>query len=125
LAVDPSTHTVFATAGEGVSVIDGMTRTVTATVPLHIDNGSMRSHPYDLAVDPGTHSVYVTYDYNETMSVIDGATRTVTATVHLPTGKETLHTLAVDPGAHTVYVSSPVFGANQGKATVLVIERRS
>lgn len=125
VAVDPGTHAVYVSTFGGVSVIDGATRTVTATVPLHVDSGSMHSYPYDLAVDPGTHTVYVTYGYNDTLSVVDGATRTVTATMQLPTGKETLHMLAVDPNTHTVYVSSPVYGANQGNATVSVIERRS
>ena len=69
-----------------VSVIDGSTRTVTATVPVGKNPRPdfAAGRPYDLAVDPGTHTVYVTYDSNDTVSVIDGATRTVTATCPCP-----------------------------------------
>ena len=61
-----------------MSVIDGSTHTVTATVPV----GKL---PLGVAVDPGTHTVYVTNDEDDTVSVIDGSTHTVTATV--PVGK--------------------------------------
>lgn len=124
LAVDPGTHTVYVATGRmcgnrgyctgdgAVSVIDGATRTVTATVPLPVGEGQ---HPFDVAVDPSTHTVYVTYESNDMMSVIDGATRTVTATVPLGQGADTyVHELAVDPG--TVYV---------GDGMVSVIERQS
>ncbi|XTP35521.1 YncE family protein [Mycobacterium sp. TJFP1] len=67
---------------------------VTATVD--IGNG-----PYAVAVDPGTHTVYVTNTEDNTVSVIDGTTHTVTATV--PVGKHPI-SVAVDPNAHTVYV---------------------
>ena len=61
-----------------MSVIDASTRTVTATVPVGKD-------PTGVAVDPGTHTVYVANHDDDTVSVIDGSTRTVTATV--PVGK--------------------------------------
>ena len=120
IAVDPSTHTVYATNRDDgtVSAIDGATRTVTATVPVG-------KGPRTVAVDPDTHTVYVANIWESTVSVIDGATRTVTATVPFPGGKETNHMLAVDPGTHTVYVTNPpVYGTNQGESTVSVIERQ-
>ena len=60
-------------------MIDGSTRTVTATVPAGKSADGV-------AVDPGTHTVYVANnDFanggDNTVSVIDGSTRTVTATV--------------------------------------------
>jgi YVTN family beta-propeller protein len=61
---------------------------VTATVPVG-------KGPGGVAVDPGSHSVYVTSAYDGTVSVIDGSSRTVTATV--PVGKRPLG-VAVDPG---------------------------
>ena len=79
-----------------MSVIDASTRTVTATVPVGKD-------PDGVAVDPGTHTVYVTNFGDDTVSVIDGSTRTVTATV--PVGKDPVG-VAVDPGTHTVYVTN-------------------
>ena len=60
-------------------------------------------NPVGVAVDPGTHTVYVTNSDDNTVSVIDGATRTVTATV--PVGKNPWG-VAVDPGTHTVYVTN-------------------
>ena len=81
---------------------------VTATVPV----GKWAS---GVAVDPGTHTVYVTNVDDNTVAVIDGSTRTVTATV--PVGKHP-DEVAVDPGTHTVYVTN--FKDN----TVSVIEHR-
>ena len=75
---------------------------------VHVDNG-----PYAVAVDPGTHTVYVTNTEDNTVSVIDGKTHTVTATVFVgdyPTS------VAVDPNTHTVYV------ANLHDGTVSVID---
>jgi YVTN family beta-propeller protein len=72
----------------------GPTYRVTATVPA----GKL---PYGVAVDPGTHTVYVTND--DGVSVIDASTRTVTATVPVGKGPEGV---AVDPGTHTVYVTN-------------------
>src|SRR6516225_3357439 len=53
----------------------GPTYRVTASVPVGEGPAS------DVAVDPGTRTVYVTNHYDSTVSVIDASTRTVTATV--------------------------------------------
>jgi len=72
-----------------------------------------------VAVDPGTHTVYVAKwglkRGDETVSVIDASTHTVTATV--PGGRRP-HDVAVDPGSHTVYVT------NYQSNSVSVIEHR-
>lgn len=59
------THTVYiANSGKStVSVIDGTTRTVTATVPLRRSS--------NVAVDPETHIVYVTDTDDGTVSIIE------------------------------------------------------
>ncbi|WP_167470689.1 YncE family protein [Mycobacterium innocens] len=88
-------------------MIDGSTHTVTTTV-------NAGKYPNGVAVDPGTHTVYVTNSLNDTVSVIDGSTHTVTATI--PVGKWS-DGVAVDPGTHTVYV------ANNSDDTVSLIER--
>ena len=78
-------------------MIDAATNTVTATIPVG-------SEPYGVAVDPATHTVYVTNAGDGTVSVIDAATNTVTATIPVgayPDG------VAVDPAAGTVYVTNP------------------
>jgi len=56
-----------------VTVIDGSTRTVTATV-------AVGKKPGAVAVDPDTHAVYVANSDDNTVSVIDGSTRTLAAT---------------------------------------------
>ena len=113
VAVDPGTHTVYvANVDDGtVSVIDGSTRTVTATVPVG------KSPWWGAAVDPGTHTVYVPNLDDDTVSVMDASTRTVTATgpVKGPVG------VAVDPGTHTVYVT---ITSVSGNGTVSAIESR-
>ena len=74
----------------------GPTHRVTATVPIG-------KNPDGVAVDPGTHAVYVANAFDNTVSVIDASTRTVTATV--PVGYDPVG-VAVDPGTHTVYVTN-------------------
>jgi len=71
--------------------------------------------PAQVAVDPGSHTVFVTNNGDNTVSVIDGSTRTVTASV--PVGKFPSGA-AVDPGSRTVYVT------NVDDGTVSVIESR-
>jgi YVTN family beta-propeller protein len=63
--VDPAARTVYVANMDGntVSVIDGATSTVTATVPVG-------GWPYGVAVDPGTHTVYVANSASNTVSVI-------------------------------------------------------
>ena len=117
VAVDPGTHTVFvqhsgvrhsedgqvSVIDGSVSVIDSLTRTVIATVPV----GKGFAPRGGLAVDPATHTVYVananhhTFVADDTLSVIDGQTYAVIDTV--PVGAE-LTGVAVDPGISSVYV---------------------
>ncbi len=79
---------------------------VTATIPVGHD-------PSDVAVDPGTNTLYVTNRSDDTVSAIDEATNTVTATVGVGRSPQAV---AVDPGLHAVYV------ANSGDDTVSVID---
>ncbi|MFV8321046.1 beta-propeller fold lactonase family protein [Mycobacterium sp. 23] len=108
VAVDPGTRTVYVTNTKDntVSVIDGKTRTVTATV-------FVGDYPTSVAVDPNTRTVYVANLHDGTVSVIDGNTNAVTATVDA--GKNPV-AVAVDPATHTVYV------ANYHDVTVSVID---
>ncbi len=113
VAVDPATHSVYVGTRdpEGaaqdtqppsrsgrVSVIDGSTRTVVATVPIGKSVDAV-------AVDSATDTVYVAKFADDTVSVIDGSKRAVTATVSM--GHSSLgHGVAVDPDTHAVYVTS-------------------
>jgi YVTN family beta-propeller protein len=57
-----------------VSVIDGDTNTVTATIPVG-------SFPFGVAADPGTKTIYVTNSGDNTVSVINGNKNKVSATI--------------------------------------------
>ena len=63
--VDPATNTVYVAndGGNSVSVIDGATNTVTATI-------GVGSGPAGVGVDPATHAVYVANVNDNTVSVI-------------------------------------------------------
>jgi YVTN family beta-propeller protein/predicted outer membrane repeat protein len=82
--------------GNTVSVIDGPTNTVTATV-------TVGDSPQAVAVNPVTGQVYVANAGDTTMSVIDGATNTVTATV---TVGESPQAVAVNAVTGQVYVAN-------------------
>jgi YVTN family beta-propeller protein len=82
-----------ANADDGtISVLDGGTDEVLATVPVG-------SHPYSIAANPATGKVYVTHTFGNQLSILDGATNTVT---DLKTGSADL--IAIDPKAGTIYL---------------------
>ena len=73
--MDPSTDTVYVTNqyGNTVSVVDGATSTVTATIGVGLQ-------PTGMGIDPATGSVYIANHGDDSVSVIDEASSTVTAT---------------------------------------------
>src|ERR1700733_1697926 len=80
--------------------------TVTATIEVG-------TAPDGVAVDPTTHTAYVTNVGDDTLSVINEATGTVTATMGVGGGPLTV---AVDPTTHVAYVT------NGGNGTVSVVD---
>jgi YVTN family beta-propeller protein len=68
--------------------------------------------PDGVAVDPTSHTTYVTDIDDDSVSVIDEATKTVTATITVGGGPLTV---AADPASHIVYVT------NGGNGTVSAI----
>ena len=113
MAVNPATGQVYVanqTSGT-VSVINGATNTVTATVPVG-------TNPEAVAVNPVTGQVYVVNQGSSptsggTVSVINGATNMVTATI--PVGNFP-QAVAVNAATGLVYV------VNAFDATVTVID---
>src|SRR4051812_17493421 len=116
VAVDPSSHTVYVTNDDDgtITVIDASTRAVTATVPAGQHPAGpipgtaapprpapapapAGQHPHGVALDPSSHTSYVTNYFDNTVSVIDTSTRAVTATV--PVGKYP-YGVALEPGSH-------------------------
>jgi YVTN family beta-propeller protein len=96
--------TVGAAAEQPASAASGYT--VTATIEVG-------TGPDGVAVDPASHTAYVTNVNDDSVSVIDEATRTVTASITVGGGPLTV---AADPTSHIVYVT------NGGNGTVSVID---
>jgi YVTN family beta-propeller protein len=96
VAVDPDTQSIYVVDSE-VSLIDGGTRTVTATLPVC----KPRSSPVAVAVDPGARIVYV-MTYGGGVSMLNADTHAVTKTIEF----EGPMAIAVDPVSHTSYVAS-------------------
>ena len=119
VCVNPSTNRVYVTNADSnnVSVIDGATNKVIATVPVG-------SSPLGVCVNPNTNRVYVTNDNIGKVSVIDGATNQVIAMVPVenhPRG------VCVNPNTNRVYVSnleSNTVSVIDGAATNPVSKRR-
>jgi YVTN family beta-propeller protein len=97
VAVNPTTNRIYVTNyySHNVSVINGGTNTVVATVPVG-------SGPYGVAVNPTTNRVYVANNWGN-VSVIDGGTNTVVATVPVGSGPEGV---AVNPATNRIYVAN-------------------
>src|SRR5262249_52732578 len=97
-AIDPRTDTVYVANFDDntVSVINGQTNTVTATIPVG-------STPIGIAADPRTNRIYVSNLNDNTVSVINGQTNTVVATIDMGSGVSALQD-AVNPRINKVYV---------------------
>jgi YVTN family beta-propeller protein len=76
-----------------VSVINGATNTVVATV-------TVGNEPDAIAVNSATNQIYVTNHGSGTMSVISGATNTVAATVTVDSEPDAV---AVNPATSQIY----------------------
>jgi len=102
VAVDPTLNKAFAAnnVGGDVSVIDGVTKKVTATTVVGI-------RPSDVAVDPTTHMVYVVDEGFDGLWAIDGQTEQVVWHKDLRAGRprQGIHGVAVNPVTNTIYVA--------------------
>src|SRR5271166_4214868 len=89
LGVNPMTDTVYIAnyTDNTVSVIDGVSNTVSSTINVGYS-------PINLDVNPTTNTIYVANNNDGTVSVIDGKTSTVTATIR---GLVSPDGLAVNP----------------------------
>jgi YVTN family beta-propeller protein len=94
IAVNSANGRVYvANAGDGtVSVLDGKSDSVMATIPIG-------SHPYSIAADSATGKVYVTHTFGDQLSILDGATNTA---ADLKTGSSDL--IAINSRAATIYL---------------------
>jgi YVTN family beta-propeller protein len=131
LAVNPNTNTVYVASsveydyltGDGsltgngtISVIDGTTNELEATIPIE---GGLFD---DLAVNPNTNTVYVASSTSNITSVIDGTTNRVEATIPIEGQPDDL---AINENTNTVYVGSSdhdEYGYSIGNGTISVID---
>jgi YVTN family beta-propeller protein len=111
MAVNPATGQVYVAnnSSNTVSVINGATNMVTATV-------TVGTQPEAVAVNPVMGQVYVANKGSNNVSVIDGASNTVITTVPVGTQPEAV---AVNPVTGQVYV------ANFNSSNVSVIDGAS
>jgi len=125
LAVNPVTNKIYVanqgngTAGSGsVSVINGVTNSVTATVVDPSANG-----PYTLAVNPVTNKVFVTNLNSKTVTIIDAGNNNAVTPVNVGTSP---WAVAVNPVTNKAYVANYVTGtvtvidAGHGNATAQI-----
>ena len=99
VGVNLSTNRVYvAKKADGtLSVIDGASNAVIATIPV----GNV---PVDVGVNSTTDRVYVANHTDGTVSVIDGATNTVIATVPVGSARSNIW-VGVNPSTDRVYVT--------------------
>lgn len=108
VAADPQTDTIYATNPQvpnTVSVINGQTNRVTASIPV----GDI---PQGVAVNPASSAIYVANEFSGTVSAISGPTQKVIATV--PVGTDPFG-ITANPATNTIYVT------NWGSDTVSVL----
>ena len=93
VAVNQVTDTVYVAAAAipSISVIDGTTNAITATIALPAGVGAG-----EVAVDSSTDMIYVASPASATVTVIDGATNSIVTAVGTGSGTRPFD-VAVDP----------------------------
>lgn len=101
VAVNSATNRIYVTSisSNTVSVIDGMSDAVEATIPVY--------SPYSIAVNPSTNIIYVTNTVDGTITVIQGSSSTVEAV--LPVGYYA-NSVAVNVASQRIYVTDALGG---------------
>ncbi len=104
VGVNPTTDRVYVANGDGtVSVIDGATNAVIATIPV-VTPPVFNSFPCSVGVNATTNRVYAANFTDDTVSVIDGATNAVIATI--PVVIPFPCSVGVNPSTNRVYVTN-------------------
>ena len=115
IAVNPTTNRIYVTNfyNASLSVIDGNTNAILATLPLPVGAGVV-------AVDGTRNRVYVTNDTQatpgSTLTVIDGGTDRIVGSITVGSGPQAV---AVDPGTNRIYA------ANADSRSVLVVDGKT
>lgn len=111
IARNPSTHLLYvANHGSGtVSVIDGRSDRVTATIPVD-------SLPYSIAVDQQTNQIFVSSVYSDSLKIVDGVTNRVISMKAI-----SADAIEINSGADLVYL----MGYESSAITVLDLASRT
>ena len=98
IAVNPGTHMAYVAnyVDNTVSVINGRSGTIKATIPVGL-------HPQSIAIDPKRNRVYVGNVHSDDISVIDGSRMKLIQT--LPGGNHP-YAVVVDPETGAVYAGN-------------------
>jgi YVTN family beta-propeller protein len=98
VAVNPHTNKVYVAkfSSPTISVIDGATNTISATI-------TVGAYPNGVVVNPSTNTIYVANSGAGTVSVINGSTNTVSATI--PIGVNPFG-IAVNPSTNRAYAAN-------------------
>ena len=99
VAVNAVTNRLYAASLNGVSVVDGTTRSVVAMIPLPV--GFLR--PTALAVNPVSNKIYVAL--TDSIVVLDGNSNTVVATIALSNEGGIVGSIVVDPALNRIYAT--------------------
>ncbi|MFE3446995.1 protein kinase [Nocardia sp. NPDC059180] len=104
-ALDPGADTLYVSADRDVMMIDTRNNTVIGGLPITTHESP---NPLDLAVDPATHTVYVTaYGADDTegrtLSIIDPSTRAV---IDALIADGNALDIVIDPSDHTIYIAN-------------------
>lgn len=103
IAVNSMTNTIYAENGTALTVINGSTNVVTATIAEPPPAGGERpANSTSLAVNESTNTVYMsTYGATNVISVIDGTTNQIVASIAAGNGPAPI---AVDSQTNMLYV---------------------
>lgn len=99
IEANPATNRIYVADRRGaqaVTVIDGETHAILATVPVGLQ-------PFGIGVNPSTNRIYVGRSAGTTVAVIDGATNAVVASI--PVGSNPT-SIGVNPNTDRVYVAT-------------------
>ena len=83
------------------------------TQPIGVPNA------YAVAVDPGSHRVYVAGSPSQSVTVLDGLTGSVIATIAVPYSPSSL---AVDPAAHRLFILGGVRSPSKETNSMLIVD---
>jgi len=115
VAVDATSNKIYVAnkGSNNISVIDGTTNSVVATVTDPNGKG-----PIAVGINPATNTIYVANSQSNNLTVIDGTTDSVTTTISVGTAPSGV---AANPQTNFIYVANAGNTQNNDLGNVIVI----